>query len=361
MQAVSPDPESLAARLAKQIEASGPISVAEFMQAANEAYYGKGDPFGIDGDFITAPEISQMFGELIGLWLTDLWNRAGRPADCSYVELGPGRGTLAADALRSMRRFGLVPDVYFVETSAALRQMQAQAVPGAQWVDSVDRLPFEGPLLIVANEFFDALPVRQFVSTHAGWRERVVVRDHGSKFMAMPGTHPVDEMVPAEFRNAPSPNIYESCPAASTILYELAGRLSSQGGAMLIADYGYSLPGIGSTLQAVRGHQFADPFENPGAHDLTAHVNFVELGNLARMRHLRVSGAVEQGRWLRALGIDARVQALSAAQPQKAGEILAARNRLVDSAGMGSLFKILGLSNAEWPEPEGFETSQMIG
>lgn len=358
---MSPDPAGLAARLAKQIEASGPISVADFMQAANAAYYGKGDPLGTQGDFITAPEISQIFGELIGLWLTDLWIRAGRPADCHYVELGPGRGTLAADALRSMRQFGFAPDVYFVETSAPLRQMQAKAVPDARWADSVDLLPFDGPLLIVANEFFDALPVRQFIATHSGWRENVVVRDHGATFRATPGMHPVDEMVPAEFRNAPSPNIYETCPAASAIMYELAGRLSSQGGAMLIADYGYSLPGIGSTLQAVRGHQFANPFENPGAHDLTAHVNFVELGNLARMRHLRVQGAVEQGRWLRALGIDARVQALSAIQPEKAGDILAARNRLVDATGMGSLFKILGISNGEWPEPEGFETGQTLG
>lgn len=358
---MSPDPESLAARLAKQIEASGPISVADFMQAANEAYYGKGDPLGAQGDFITAPEISQMFGELIGLWLTDLWIRAGRPADCRYVELGPGRGTLAADALRSMRRFEFAPEIYFVETSAPLRQMQADAVPDARWVDSVDRLPFEGPLLIVANEFFDALPVRQFISTHAGWRERVVVRDHGTTFMAVPGMHPVDEMVPTEFRNAPSPNIYETCPAASAIMYELAGRLSSQGGAMLIADYGYSLPGIGSTLQAVHGHQFANPFENPGAHDLTAHVNFVELGNLARMRHLRVSGAVEQGGWLMALGIDARVHALCAAQPEKTDAILTARNRLVDATGMGSLFKILGISSSEWPAPEGFEASPVIG
>jgi SAM-dependent MidA family methyltransferase len=189
----------------------------------------------------------------------------------------------------------------------------------------------------------------------------VVVRDRGSKFMATPGMHPVDEMVPAEFRNAPSPSIYETCPAASTVMYEIAGRLSSQGGAMLIADYGYMLPGIGSTLQAVRGHEFADPFENPGGHDLTAHVNFVELANLSRMRHLRVSGPVEQGGWLKALGIDARVQALCAAQPGKTDEILGARNRLVEATGMGSLFKILGISNSDWPAPEGFETGPKIG
>jgi len=358
---VSPDPTNLAALLAKQIEQTGPISVADFMRAANEAYYGKGDPLGTSGDFITAPEISQMFGELIGLWLTDMWIRAGRPDNCVYVELGPGRGTLAADALRSMRQFGFAPHAHFVETSEALRQLQSNAVPGAQFSSTVDDLPDDVHLLIVANEFFDALPVRQMVSTHAGWRERVVVRNQGMKFMATPGMHPMDELVPPEFRNAPSPSIYETCPAASAIMYELAGRISSQGGAMLIADYGYTMPGIGSTLQAVRAHQFADPFENPGHHDLTAHVNFVELANLARMRHLRVNGPVEQGEWLKALGIDARAQSLCTNQPEKAEQILAARERLVEPAGMGSLFKILGISSEEWPEPDGFGASQSLG
>jgi SAM-dependent MidA family methyltransferase len=144
-------------------------------------------------------------------------------------------------------------------------------------------------------------------------------------------------------------------------MYELAGRVASQGGAMLIADYGYTMPGIGSTLQAVKGHQYADPFENPGEQDLTAHVNFVELANLARMRHLRVSGPVEQGGWLTALGIGARAEALIAGQPERAAEIAAARERLVDSAGMGSLFKMLGVTNMDWPEPEGFEIDQHLG
>lgn len=358
---MSPDNANLAARLAKQIETSGSISVADFMQAANQAYYAKGDPLGVNGDFITAPEISQMFGELIGLWLTDIWMRAGRPEDCKYVELGPGRGTLAADAMRSMKQFDFAPEVFFVETSEALKEMQAQAVANATFLDTVDDIPYDAPLLIVANEFFDALPVRQLVSTHSGWRERVVVRDRGTKFMATPGMTAMDEIVPSEFRNAPSPSIYETCPAASSIMYELAGRIAANGGAMLIADYGYTLPGIGSTLQAVRAHEYADPFENPGMHDLTAHVNFVELANLARMRDLRVSGPVEQGSWLKALGIDARTQALSASRPEQADELTAARDRLVEATGMGSLFKILAISHAEWPDPEGFAVNQSLG
>lgn len=358
---MSPEETNLAARLAKQIELTGSISVAEYMQAANQAYYAKGDPLGVEGDFTTAPEISQMFGELIGLWLTDLWMRAGSPEGCKYVELGPGRGTLAADALRSMKQFGLVPEVCFVETSEALREIQGRAVPSATFLDSVDDMPFDAPMLVIANEFFDALPVRQLIATHAGWRERVVVRDRGTKFMATPGMNAMDDMVPAEFRNAPSPSIYETCPAASSIMYELAGRIAANGGAMLVVDYGYTLPGIGSTLQAVRAHEFADPFENPGLHDLTAHVNFVELANLARMRQLRVSGPVEQGTWLKSIGIDARVQGLSASRPDQTDELIAARDRLVEATGMGSLFKVLAVSNADWPEPEGFEINQSLG
>jgi NADH dehydrogenase [ubiquinone] 1 alpha subcomplex assembly factor 7 len=340
--------------LARQIEASGPISVAEYMQAANAEYYGRGDPFGVDGDFITAPEISQMFGELVGLWLADLWLRNNCPAGCNLVELGPGRGTLMADALRAMDRFDFAPSVFFVETSEVLRGVQMTAVPQAHQLDSIEDIPDTGPLLIIANEFFDALPIRQFVATHAGWRERVVARDRGGKFSAMPGTRAVDQLVPTEFRNAPSPSIYETSPETAGMMYELAGRLANQGGVLLVIDYGYSLPGLGSTLQALKAHQFVDPFENPGDHDLTAHVNFLELANLARMRNLRVSGPVEQGSWLQALGIDARADMLSVATPERAEEIKGMRDRLVEPSQMGSLFKVLAVSSDRWPVPEGF-------
>jgi NADH dehydrogenase [ubiquinone] 1 alpha subcomplex assembly factor 7 len=351
---VSPDANSLALRLAKQIEASGPISIAEYMRAANAEYYGRGDVFGVKGDFITAPEISQMFGELVGLWLTDLWLRGNCPPDVSVVELGPGRGTLMADALRCMERFNFRPQVFFVETSDAMQSMQRIAVPQAAHVETIDELPETGPLLIIANEFFDALPIRQYVATHSGWRERVVVRDRGGKFAAMPGTRAVDELVPSEFRNAPSPSIYETSPATGDIMYELAGRLASQGGALLVIDYGYMLPGLGSTFQALKANKAVDPFENPGEHDLTAHVNFLELSNLARMRNLRVSGPVEQGLWLQALGIDARADTLSVASPDRAEEIKAMRDRLVEPSQMGSLFKVLAISSEDWPAPEGF-------
>ena len=344
----------LAARLAKQIEASGPISIAEYMREANAAYYAKGDPFGADGDFVTAPEISQMFGELVGLWLADMWLRSGSIDGVNLVELGPGRGSLMADVLRATAKFGFTPAVHFVETSDALRSVQLRAVPNAIHHHSLETLPNAGPLLVIANEFFDALPVRQFVATQSGWRERVVARDRGSKFVAMPGTRAVDHMIPAEIRAAPSPSIYETSPDTSEILFDLSRRLHAQNGALLVIDYGYALPGMGSTLQAVKAHDYADPFINPGEHDLTAHVNFPEIVNLAQMQNLRVSGLVEQGSWLQALGIDMRASQLAAAAPERAQDVMEMRDRLIEPAQMGSLFKVLAISSEDWPEPDGF-------
>jgi NADH dehydrogenase [ubiquinone] 1 alpha subcomplex assembly factor 7 len=354
---VSLDDNILARILAKRIEASGPISVAEYMKEANTAYYDENDPLGVDGDFITAPEISQMFGELVGLWIADTWLRANSPQTAHYVELGPGRGTLAADALRAMAKFECAPDVHFVETSGTLRSTQTKSVPHAHHHESIDDLPDRGPLLIVANEFFDALPVRQLVATHAGWRERVVGRDKGTKFLPMPGAQAMDHIVPAEFRNAPVDSIYETSPSSSGMMYELAARLQKQGGVLLIIDYGYTQPGLGSTLQAVKDHKFVDVFDDPGKRDLTAHVNFLELANLARMRDLRVSGPVDQGAWLSTLGINQRAATLAEAVPDRADDILNARNRLVEGDAMGTLFKVLAVSNNDWPAPEGFVQS----
>ena len=354
---VSHEISPLAARLAKQIEASGPISVAEYMREANATYYGKGDPFGADGDFITAPEISQMFGELVGLWLADMWLRSGSTEGVNLVELGPGRGSLMADVLRATAKFGFAPAVHCVETSDALRSVQLRNVPNAIHHYSLETLPRTGPLLVIANEFFDALPVRQYVATHSGWRERVVARDRGSKFMAMPGTRAVDHMIPVDIRTAPSHSIYETSPDTSEMLFELSRRLHDQNGALLVIDYGYVLPGLGSTLQAVKAHDYADPFDNPGEHDLTAHVNFPEIVNLARMQNLRVNGPVEQGRWLQALGIDMRAQQLAANAPERADDVQEMRDRLVEPAQMGALFKVLALSSENWPEPEGFASA----
>jgi NADH dehydrogenase [ubiquinone] 1 alpha subcomplex assembly factor 7 len=351
---VSLDPASLAERLAKQISVSGPISVAEYMRQANAAYYNKDDPFGVAGDFITAPEISQIFGELVGLWFADLWLRTARSDSIQLVELGPGRGTLMADMLRAVGQFDFAPTVHFVETSESLRAAQTGNVPHAHHHDSIDSLPGQGPLFLVANEFFDALPVRQFISTHAGWRERVLVRERGQTFSAMPGTMAADHLVPADIRNAPRESIYETSPNAAELLFALLARLRAQGGVLLIIDYGYAEPGLGSTLQAVKAHSFADPFDHPGEHDLTAHVNFAELRGIAKMQDMAVYGPVGQGDWLTALGIDLRAQTLAASAPGRATEIIAMRDRLVDPAQMGTLFKVMAITSTAMPAPEGF-------
>ena len=350
---MSPDNGQVAVRLAQQIEASGPISVAEYMRVANTAYYGRADPLGAEGDFITAPEISQMFGEMVGIWLSDIWLRH-RPATCHYVELGPGRGTLAADALRTMQRFGWEPAVHFVENSPAMRAKQLQAVPHAIFHDALESIPTDAPLFVVANEFFDALPIRQMVSSQAGWRERVVVHDIGAGFAAMPGAYATDDLIPEQFRAAAMGSIYEICPDASSIMHQLSTRLVKQGGVMLIIDYGYTQPALGDTLQAVQNHTYAGPFTNPGQVDLTAHVDFFALSNCAKNYGLMLAGPSDQGAWLLGLGIDQRAQHLAASNPDRAADITAARNRLVEPDAMGALFKVLVAYAQGWPQPQGF-------
>lgn len=349
---------SLAERLARQIEAGGPISVAHYMAEANAYYYGGRDPLGVAGDFITAPEISQMFGELVGLWLADVWNRSGRKANPLYVELGPGRGTLAADALRAMQMAALAPKTHFVETSQVLRSKQKANVPHAQWHDDLDSLPSEGPILAVANEFFDALPVRQMVATPKGWRERVVIRalsgDSGL-FEPMAGYRSMDSAVPEAFRHAPDGAILESSPASATVAYALALRIAKQGGAAIIVDYGYEGPALGDTLQAVRGHKAASPFASPGESDLTAHVDFTMIGNMARQAGLTVLGPVGQGQWLTALGIKQRAALLAQRHPERAEEIEIARSRLTAPDQMGTLFKAMAFVHPDWASAEGFK------
>ena len=341
---------SCAEQLRDMIAAEGAIPISTYMGVANAHYYATRDPLGAAGDFTTAPEISQMFGELIGLWLADLWMRAGK-ARCHYVELGPGRGTLAVDALRAMRGAGLEPDVHLVETSRALRQAQAGRLPSARWHDDAGSLPGDAPLLIVANEFFDALPVRQLVKASDGWRERMVAWADES-FVPAEGRSVPDGMIPAHLQAAPRGSIVETSPATAAIVGELASRLAAQGGAALIVDYGHLRTGTGDTLQALSRHAFASPWEEPGERDLTAHVDFEALA--AAAKGVRIAGPVEQGAWLKALGIDLRADALSRAAPDRGPEIGAARDRLVEPDAMGSLFKVMALTAMDWPEPAAF-------
>ena len=319
-------------RLRARILSEGPISVADYMAEANAHYYGSRDPLGARGDFVTAPEISQMFGELVGICLADLWQRAGRPERVHYVELGPGRGTLAADALRAMRGAGLAPPAHLVETSPVLRNAQAKRVPAARWHDRVASLPEDGALLIVANEFFDALPVRQFDA--AGRELRVGIGEQGFER---------DGRVERE-----------TSPDSLAVVKSLAARLAAQGGAALIFDYGHDCPGRGDTLQAVAGHAFASPWQDPGERDLTAHVDFPALAAAAAASGARVLGPVGQGRWLEAMGIALRAVALAKAVPDRTEEIDIARHRLTAPDQMGRLFKTLAMVASGWPDPAGY-------
>ena len=345
--------EPLAAIFRRLIANTGPISLMHYMGEANARYYSSRDPLGSAGDFITAPEISQMFGELIGLWLADMWSNAGRPEPVHYVELGPGRGTLARDALRAAKRLGLAPSVHFVESSDALKRVQLEAVPHAQWHHDLSTVPSDAPILVVANEFLDALPVRQLVKTPDGWRERMVVPE-GDRFVCVAGPQSMDPAVPEARRSAPNGTIYELCPGAAATIHEVAGRLADQGGAALFIDYGHDAPRDGSTLQAVRAHTKVDPFVDPGEADLTALVDFAALVPIAEAQGARWLGTAPQGGWLSALGIEARAATLAAAAPEQTAAIHAAKDRLIDPEQMGQLFKVMGLAAPNWPGGAGF-------
>ena len=302
------------------------------MEACNDYYYATRDPLGRDGDFTTAPEISQMFGELLGAALADSWTRAGRPAEAVYAELGPGRGTLASDALRVLRRSGFAGEVHLVETSPVLRSAQEEAVPGAVWHDSVDDLP-AAPLLLVANEFLDALPVRQFVADV----ERKVVMAGGGLAFDRDG------------------EIIERSPARENAVAAIAIRLASHGGAALIIDYGHERTAPGDTLQAVSGHRYVPTLVDPGEQDLTAHVDFEAIGRAAREAGAKVTEVITQGEWLNRLGIGARAAALATANPERVPELEQAVDRLCHEEQMGQLFKVMGVYSPNWPAPAGFE------
>ena len=348
----------LSERLARQIASGGPISIAHYMAEANQHYYGTRDPLGAAGDFTTAPEISQMFGELIGLALADVWMRSGSRPEAAYVELGPGRGTLASDALRAMGNAGLHPRMQFVETSPSLRERQRALLPHVVHHDDIATLPDRGPLLVVANEFFDALPVRQVVRVGHEWRERVVVHpdpDRPTRFAPMPGYRRIESGIPAIAADAAEGAILEMPLAGSAIAFELAHRIARQGGAAIIVDYGYDGPALGDTLQAVRAHDYADPFVEPGESDLTTHVDFTMIGNMARQAGLRVTRTTGQGAFLRNLGIDARADQLTRTAPARAAEVEAARHRLTAAEEMGTLFKAQAWVHPDWADPAGFE------
>ena len=346
-------PVDLGATFRRLIRETGPISLAHFMAESNARYYTTRDPLGAEGDFITAPEISQMFGELVGLWLADLWVRMGSRKHIHYVELGPGRGTLAKDALGAASRYGFAPQVHFVETSPTLRALQSAAFPGCHHHHDLATLPDDAPLLIVANEFLDALPIQQLVRAAEGWRERLVGLD-GDNLVFVLGDTPADHLAPPSWRRAPQGTLIETSGASVAVVSELAMRLRDQGGAALIIDYGGRELSAGSTLQALRAHKKVDPLAHPGEADLTAHVDFELMQQVAVRHGADVMGLQTQGEWLLQLGIDTRLEALLRRHPAEAATLRRQRDRLVRDDQMGVLFKVLGLAGRRWPMGVGF-------
>jgi SAM-dependent MidA family methyltransferase len=321
-------------------------------------YYRRRDPLGTSGDFTTAPEISQMFGELLGAWSLIAWKTIGAPSAFALVELGPGRGTLMADALRATARaadFHAALSLHLVETSPVLREKQQQALGpyGPVWHDSIDTLPAL-PTIILANEFFDCLPVRQFLRTQSGWAERCVGLAADGETLAWT-VSPRGALAAALLPRTAAPGaIAELNLAAGTAMRALAQHILAHDGTLLAIDYGYT-QGYGDTLQALRNHRFVDPLAAPGDCDLTAHVDFAALVRAAEEAGAAAHGPVEQGAFLATLGIELRAAALLRAQPQAKEMIEAALKRLTDPEEMGRLFKVLALTRRGQASPAGFE------
>ncbi len=360
----------LARMVARRIRAIGPITIADYMTEAlshpRHGYYATRDPLGARGDFVTAPEVSQIFGELIGLWCADTWHRMGRPDPIILAELGPGRGTLMADALRAVRSvppFRRALRLHLVETSPVLRAAQAQALSGADpcWHDDVTSLP-EGPLLLIANEFLDALPIRQFLRGPTGWHERRIgLAGEGESLAFILDPEPsawAAALLPAAAHEAPPGTLCEVSPAALSLAHSLGARLVNQGGAALFIDYGYYPRACGDTLQAVRHHRHHDVLADPGEADLTAHVDFAAIAAAGEEAGARAYGPVAQGAFLSALGLAERAAVLlTKATPQQVAALQSACRRLLDPAEMGTLFKVLALTHPTLPMPAGFPPS----
>lgn len=358
----------LAQELARLIRDDGPISVSRYMALClghpRHGYYMKQDPFGAGGDFTTAPEISQVFGELIGLWAATVWRVMGEPASLRLVELGPGRGTLMQDLLRAARvlpGFREALSLHLVETSPVLREKQREALASSgitpQWHERVEQA-LDGPAIILANEFLDALPLDQFELTPEGWRERLVGLDgEGQLVFGLAG-----EPDPAISLPAPVGSVLEQPAAALDLVATVARHVAAEGGAALFIDYGPAKSGFGDTLQALREHRFADPLAEPGDADLTVHVDFARMAAAGLRAGAAAHGPVPQRDFLLALGLQERVEALSRrATPAQAEALSAGAARLVETGptAMGELFKVLAVADPHQPLLPGFDLHRL--
>jgi NADH dehydrogenase [ubiquinone] 1 alpha subcomplex assembly factor 7 len=369
----------LGERIAALVRQNGPMSIADYMALClgdpGHGYYMRREPFGHEGDFVTAPEVSQMFGELIGAWVVATWEAMGSPARFALVELGPGRGTLMKDTLRVAHlrpAFLEAASIHLVETSPRLREIQKETLAGATvtWHASLGEVP-DAPTILVANEFFDALPIRQFVRTDAGWAERVVgLADDGSlAFGLRPLSTPATSSSGLTGGSGPEgqrskrqatandPPVkpgndvgegatVELSSASVAIASTLAARLARDTGAALIIDYGYQGPATGDTLQAVARHRYVPPLESPGEADLTAHVDFAALADAARAAGAVPRPLLTQGQFLARLGLAARAQTLKRGKDlATSAAIDAAVARLAGPEAMGNLFKVLAVAS----------------
>lgn len=350
----------LAERLAQLIRQNGPLTVADYMRHClldpKHGYYTTREPFGAQGDFITAPEISQMFGELIGLALAQTWLDQGAPSPCALVELGPGRGTLMADILRSTKSvpgFLDTIEVHLVEASPALRAIQERTIATRiHHHDTVATLP-DTPVLLIANEFFDALPVRQYVRDGNGWRERVIgLVEGGLVFGLADVSHP--PVLELRLSDTADGDLIEVCPSAAAIVRDIDARIAQHGGVAYFIDYG-DWRSLGDTLQAVRAHKSEPPLERPGSADLTTHVDFEALSSAAS--GTKASRLCPQGAFLERLGIADRTRALARNLAGAAlDQHIAAHRRLTHPDEMGTLFKVMTLSPIDAPLPPGMTT-----
>lgn len=351
----------LEAEIRRIIAIDGPIPVDRYMELClghpQHGYYATRNPFGAQGDFVTAPEVSQMFGELIGAWTAAVWRQMGSPARVNLVELGPGRGTLMADALRAatgMPDFLGAVSVHLVETSPVLRVVQektlANAAASIAWHRAVEEIP-EGPVIATANEFVDALPVGQFIKDRDGWHTRMIgLADEKLAFMAAP-----DALFGHAGAELPPGTILERRQDQPIAL--LARRIAADGGAALIVDYGHAESGFGDTLQAVRAHKFADPLEAPGEADLTTQVDFAALAVTATRQGTATQGPIPQGAFLRTVGIERRAERLkSKATPQQSADIDSALARLTAPDQMGELFRVMAIAHPKLGPLPGFDS-----
>ena len=369
----------LARKLRGRIRAQGPMSLHDYMQSCladpDHGYYLVREAFGNAGDFITAPDICQIFGELLGLWCVHVWAELGQPQDCKLIELGPGRGTLMSDALRAM---SLVPqfvqsiEVHFVETSKALRKVQKEliegqakeqgrALPELFWHDDFSTVP-QGPSFLIANEFLDALPIRQFQMKGGQWFERVVTLDETGAFAYGLADAPLQDLdiLPPVHQEAGEGAFVEFCPAMRELVAQIGKRAQSHPFAGVLIDYGYAKPALGETFQAIRDHKFTDPLQEPGLADVTAHVDFSRLCALAKGQGLAVSGPVTQRDFLIALGVRERAAQLMQGMENMmaAHQFITGFQRLIDHDKMGDLFKVAGLSGMGQPVLPGFERAK---